>query len=359
MQRGLVWSVGLPALFLACLGGFSLGRLSVSRAAAVNAAGEPGATLAPAPTDVAPTLLYAHNLLLRKGDHFRIYVRWIRGRMVRTRRQVNPSFDDPQSFVLEVDKGVISVQLKDLTDFLNSGTGTGSALKGISLQASGDQLEMHGTVHKIVPLPVKVNGVMSALPDGRVQFHVLGISVLKVPLKGLLGLFHVELNDLVASPGMPGVEIAGNDVRFDTQRLLPAPHIHGHITAVLTTPTELKIIYGGAGDHEDQLTQWHNFFRLAGGTLDFGKLTMHNVDLTMIDASQDPWFDLDLVNYQAQLVNGYTRLTAQAGMEIYMPDLDEIKSKAASQAITTQWLKNRGNALPADVPIRNGKPVGP
>jgi hypothetical protein len=41
--------------------------------------------------------------------------------------------------------------------------------------------------------------------------------------------------------------------------------------------------------------------------LDFGKLTMRHVDLTMIDASQDPWFDLDLVNYQAQLVNGYTR----------------------------------------------------
>ena len=60
-----------------------------------------------------------------------------------------------------------------------------------------------------------------------------------------------------------------------------------------------------------------------GGTLDFGKLTMHHVDLTMIDASQDPWFDLDLVNYQAQLVNGYTRMTAQAGLEIFMPDLDE------------------------------------
>jgi hypothetical protein len=62
----------------------------------VSAAGTPSAD------DLAPILVYAHNLLLRKGPNFRIYIRWIRGQMVRTRRQVNPSFDDPESFVLQI-----------------------------------------------------------------------------------------------------------------------------------------------------------------------------------------------------------------------------------------------------------------
>jgi hypothetical protein len=90
---------------------------------------------------------------------------------------------------------------------------------------------------------------------------------------------------------------------------------------VRVSPRDIEVIYGNAGDDETRLAQWHNFLRLSGGTLDFGKLTMRHVDLTMIDASQDPWFDLDLVNYQAQLVNGYARMTAQAGLEIFMPDL--------------------------------------
>ena len=81
----------------------------------------------------------------------------------------------------------------------------------------------------------------------------------------------------------------------------------------------------------------------------FGKLTMHNVDLTMIDASQDAWFDLDLVNYQAQLVNGTTRMTAQAGLEIFMPDVDEKAPKKASQDISVEWLKDRNLSLPPDV----------
>ena len=67
-----------------------------------------------------------------------------------------------------------------------------------------------------------------------------------------------------------------------------------------------------------------NFLRLNDGTIDFGKLTMHHVDLIMVDLSNDAWFDLDLNNYQNQLVNGYTRMTPQAGLQIFMPDLDTL-----------------------------------
>jgi hypothetical protein len=77
---------------------------------------------------------------------------------------------------------------------------------------------------------------------------------------------------------------------------------------------------------------------------------MHNADITMIDASNDPWFDLDLTNYEVQLVKGYTRITAQSGLEIFMPDLDELPDKPrADQGITLEWLKNRNSALPGDV----------
>jgi hypothetical protein len=72
----------------------------------------------------------------------------------------------------------------------------------------------------------------------------------------------------------------------------------------------------------------------------------------MIDASQDPWFDLDLVNYQAQLVNGYTHMTAKAGLEIFMPDLDEQAPKKASESITLEWLQNRNRSLPPGIPVK-------
>ena len=174
------------------------------------------------------------------------------------------------------------------------------------------------------------------------QFHLSKLDVLKLPLKRLLGGLHIQLNDLVHASDMPGIEIANNDIFFDTQKLLPPPHIHGQLTSVRVVVPDIEVVYGGAKVDQTKLAQWHNFLRLSGGTIDFGKLTMHNVDLTMIDASTDPWFDLDLVNYQEQLVNGYTRMTPQAGLEIFMPDVDEQAiHKNANHAISLEWLKNR------------------
>src|SRR5579875_2625208 len=64
--------------------------------------------------DTAPTDIYAHNLVLRKGPDFRIYVRWLRGQMTRSRPDVNPSFDNPDSFFLDVKTGVIRANVGDI-----------------------------------------------------------------------------------------------------------------------------------------------------------------------------------------------------------------------------------------------------
>jgi hypothetical protein len=302
--------------------------------------------------DLAPTQLYAHNLRLRKGPNFRIYIRWIRGLMERTHPQVNPSFDDPESFVLHIQKGVIHANIGDIGNYLNAASPANAPLKNISIQPDGDQLKLHGTVHKIVPLPVELTGTLSPVPDGRVKFHVIKLSVLKLPLKGLLSSFHIELSDLIHASNVPGVQIVDNDIFFDTQKLLPAPHISGQLTSLRVLPPDIEVIYGNAPNDESHLAKWHNFLRLRGGTVDFGKLTMNHADLTMIDASKDPWFDLDLVNYQAQLVNGYSRMTPQAGLEIFMPDVDDKAAKKTSQSVTLEWLKDRNRSLPPDVPVK-------
>ena len=79
---------------------------------------------------------------------------------------------------------------------------------------------------------------------------------------------------------------------------------------------------------------------------------MHHTDLTMIDVTQAPWFDLDLVNYQAQLVHGYSRMTPQAGLEIFMPDLDDPSFKKDDGKVSLDWLKNRKNSVPSAIPIK-------
>ena len=298
-------------------------------------------------SDAAPTDVYAHNLMLRKGPDFRIYVRWLRGDMKRALRNVNPSFDNPDSFFLDIKTGVIRANIGDIAHYLNT-SGVNSPLKNIRLSGNGDQIKMDGTLHKVIPLPIEMIGTISALPPSSIQIHVTKLSVLKIPLKGLLGNFNISLADLFHPKGIAGVQMTGNNISFDTQTMLPPPHIRGQLTKVHIVNPDLEEVYGNAAKDVERVEQWRNFLRFHNGTIDFGKLTMHQVDIIMIDLSNDPWFDLDLAHYQTQLVNGYTHITPQAGLQIFMPDLDEMPKKAKKN-IGIEWFKNRNTPPPASV----------
>jgi hypothetical protein len=301
-------------------------------------------------SEFAPTAVSAHNLMLRKGPNFRIYVRWLRGEMVRTHRNVNPSFDDLESFFLDVKTGVIRANIGDLSNFLNASGIPNSPLKNITVSGDGDQVKLRGTLHKIISLPIELIGTIAAAPNNRIQMHVTKINVLKLPLKGLLGGFHIDISDIFHAHGIPGIQVAGNDIFFDTHQLLPPPHIRGQLTNVRVVNPDLEEIYGNAQSAVTEVEQWRNFLQLKGGTVDFGRLTMQPVDLIMIDLSNDAWFDLDLAHYQEQLVNGYTRMTPQAGLQIFMPDLDELsRQNKADPNISIEWLKNRNIPPPPEI----------
>jgi hypothetical protein len=324
-------------------------RLASQPAAPASTGTSPsGATIAATP-ESAPTAVYVHNLMLRKGPDFRIYVPWLRGNMVRTRRDVNPTFDDPESFFLEIKTGVIRANIGDIGNFLNVGGVADSPLKNITLLADDDHIKLKGTLHKLISMPVELLGSVAATPDNRIQVHVTKLSILKIPLKGLLGGFQISVSDLFHPKGIPGIEVSGNDIFFDTLKLLPPPHIHGQLTKVRVVTPDIEEVYGNAEEAVTRVEQWRNFLRLNDGTIDFGKLTMHHADLTMVDLSNDAWFDLDLNNYQNQLVNGYTRMTPEAGLQIFMPDLDNLPKNKGSQNISMEWLKHRNLPPPPEI----------
>jgi len=354
MRLRLAIPVCVLTITLALLAWFFIrrGHSNLSAASTVSGTADfPTSGVPRVSVDRGPTNVYAHNLMLRKGPDFRVYVRWLRGQMVRTRSDDDPSFDDPESFNLVITNGVLRANIGDIAHFLNSSGVPNSPLTNITLAGDGDQINLRGTLHKILPIPVELVGTISVAPKNLIQVHVTKLNVLKLPLKGLLGGFHVTLSDLFHPQGIPGLQVDGNDIIFDTVKLLPPPHIRGQLTSVRVVNPDLEEIFGDAQDVL-HVEQWRNFLRLSGGTLDFGKLTMHHVDLIMIDISDDAWFDLDLLHYQDQLINGYTRMTPQAGMQIFMPDLDGVRTKKV-QEVSIEWMKNRNISPPPDVTPKN------
>ena len=48
-------------------------------------------------------------------------------------------------------------------------------------------------------------------------------------------------------------------------------------------------------------------------------------------------------------MNGYTRMTPEAGLQIFMPDLDTLPKSNGSQNISLEWLKHRNVPPPPDI----------
>src|SRR5260370_1695819 len=103
--------------------------------------------------------------------------------MVTSRRQVNPSFDDPESFVLQIQKGVIHANIGDISNYLNSSSPPDSPLKNISLQPEGERLKLHATIHKIFSLPIELVGTLTPTPNAPSHLHATNLDVLNIPLQ--------------------------------------------------------------------------------------------------------------------------------------------------------------------------------
>ena len=129
----------------------------------------------------------------------------------------------------------------DIGHFLDAGGVADSPLRNIKLLADNDQIKLTGTRPKLIPLPIELLGTVAATPDNRIQVHVTKLSVLKIPLKGLLGGLRCSLSDLFHPRGIPGIEVSGNDIFFfDTLKLLPPPHIHGQLTKVRVVTPDIE-----------------------------------------------------------------------------------------------------------------------
>src|SRR5262249_23531640 len=163
-------------------------------------------------------------------------------------------------------------------------------------------------------------------------------SVLKLPVKGLLEQFRIQASDIVEPKGGKGVEVVGDDIFFDPEQILPEPKQRGRLTDVHLENGDVVEVYGSARPEVRQAKERRDFISLQGGTLEFGKLTMHDADIAMIDISQDEWFRFDLTRYQQQIVNGHTEMTPQAGLRIFMPDIDRVLATKSNKIISLQWV---------------------
>ena len=276
----------------------------------------------------APVQVQMRNVALHVDATTVVRIAELRGELISTSPNRPPVFDDKRSFKVRVDSAEIAVDSAALTQLLNRYLFSykGSPLRDLKVTTEGAQLKIEGELRKGVPIPFSMTAEPSVLPDGMLRLHPTKVKTLGVPTKRLMALFGVELDNLISLKKANGARIDGDDFVLDPSALLPPPRIEGHLQAVRVEGDRIVQRFGPgrlpALKPPDPSAP--NYMYYAGGVLKFGKLTMADTDLQLIDENPRDPFDFSQERYNDQLVAGYSKNTAALGLKVYMPDYHKV-----------------------------------
>ena len=284
------------------------------------------------------TRVQMKNVDFHVDDTIVLRIRDLRGALLRKNSATPPVFDDKRSFILRIDSGAIGIGAASLTDLMNNYVFAypKAPLEKINITIEENQIKMTGTMHKVTDVAFEVKGDLSATPEGKLQLHPTSIKAAGLPVKGLMNLFGVELDDLIKATESHGVKIDDNDIIMDPEIIIPPPEIRGKISSVQIVGDEVVQFFGPAGKASgaaaSRLTpsrrRGANYMYYRGGTIRFGKLTMTNADLKIVDRDSKNAFDFSIDHYNRQLVAGYSKTTPRLGLVVFMPDYYKLRKSS-------------------------------
>lgn len=267
------------------------------------------------------------NVVYHYTEDATVHIQSVQGVLIPTRPGEIVVFDDRTSFTLVIAFAEISMSCDSLARVLNQHvfSAADAPIKGIGIQSQGNVLVIKGRLHQKGDLGFETTGVVSASADGRIRLHTEKVKAAHLPVKGLMDLLGIELASLISTKKVRGVAIDKDDLILDPQEILPLPRIEGKVTAVRLQGNDIVQTFGQPQSSNFAAHLPGNFMAYRDNELRFGKLTMHDTDMTLIDMDpQDP-FDFFLDHYRDQLVAGYSKTTPGDGLRVFMRDYNKLK----------------------------------
>lgn len=289
----------------------------------------------PAPGGQKPRVkVQMRNVLYHFSDSVVVHIETLNGDVVPTGENKIPIFDDKKSFDIEISSGKIAINTVSLANVLNSYVfaSPNAPLKNISVTIENNRLKIKGKLHTKGDIPFETDGVLTPTVDGRIRLHSEKIKALHLPVKGLMDLFNLQIADFVKTGKVPGVATDQNDLILDLSQILPAPHIRGKVTAIRLQGDTLVQTFGARQAAQIKYLRLPNYMSYQGNQLRFGKLTMSDADMTLIDMDPGDPFDFYLDHYKEQLAAGYTKITLNFGLRVYMKDFNKLQYPRAKAA---------------------------
>ena len=287
--------------------------------------------LAPPPTG-KEVKAEMRNVIFRLLPNAGAHVETLSGELWPTGKNEMPVFDDKSSFEVRVNSGRVSVTPESLSAVMNDYVFAkpDAPMKELQVTIQGGKLHIKGKLHAKGDLPFETIGTLSVNPDGRLRVRTEKVKALHLNVKKVMNVFGIELASLLSSSKIPGIGVDKDDLIVDLGRLLPPPHIRGQVSAVQIASNSILIMFGDGGTSSSS-EEKGNYMQFEGNRVQFGKITMDNTDLTILDMDAGDPLDWSQDSYREQLVQGYAKVKENLGLRAYVKDYSKLSRNPAAK----------------------------
>jgi hypothetical protein len=302
-----------------------------------------------------------NNVDLHVTPDITLNIRQLRGSFVPAGRHA-PYLDDKRSYSVIVDSGEVAVGIASLNALIRNATGGDrSNVDKLRLTIADGTLRQKGVIDKAIDIPFDMKSVVSVTPDGRIRVTATSVKGFGVPMKPVMSLFHIGMDDLLKVQAGHGIAVAGNELILDPAELLPSPAIKGRLTSVRIEGDALVQVFGHSPRPvADARARRTNHIYWSGGQLAFGKLTMTETDLQIVDLDPDDPLDFSVDHWNEQLVAGYSKTLANRGLRAFVPDYADLRRSRSSRGLSSDESRPQDPlarpATPAPAPTSRRSP---
>lgn len=287
----------------------------------------------------APVRVAMHNVKYRFSGNVSVQINNLTGAIVPAGNHAIPVLNDKEAFKIQIDSAEIAISPQDLANLLNQFVFSrpGSQLSGLSVTTTEKgHLKIKGRLADKGDIPFETEGALVALPDGRLRLHAEKMKALKIPVKGLMDAFGIEVDNLIKSGKVPGVTSQENDLIFDLEKMLPPPHIEGRVTKVRVEPTTIVQTFASdakaPADAKPIPKYAGNYMAFRGNRVQVENVTMEDCDIVVLDMNPADAMDFFLDHYKEQVAAGYTKISTSFQVRVYIKDYGKLRASAPAAA---------------------------
>jgi len=245
------------------------------------------------------------------------------------------SLDDKKSFTMQIVNAKTCLSAENLSLLLNAYIlpHAKTSIHDVTVHFEGQTLVVKGSLKKGLDVPFEGKGTLSVTPDGGLKLHFTDVKAAGVIKKGLLDALGITLESVAQPKHQPSFQIQGDDVIVSVARIFPPPHVVGKLTSVEIDGDQLVEVFGQPNPVLKPVpVAADRYVYFQGGTVAFGKLTMKDVDLEMVDKDKTDVFDFSLEHYREQVNAGYSKSLPNLGLVVYVADYSTISPKKETGA---------------------------